>query len=187
MSADLERLVRELCDRQAIRDQLTTYCRAVDRLDRGLLLSVYHADAIDDHGLFVGGPEAFAEWAFSLHAKLQYATQHIITNHSCDLTGDVAHCETYWLFAGMNRQGAPLTIGGGRYVDRFERRAGVWKIAARRCVPEWGGVPGETWMSPEAAAALASGGGIARDRTDLSYHRPLMVEPGRVGYIFEGT
>jgi hypothetical protein len=30
------------------------YSRAIDRLDRELLLSVYHEDAVDDHGVFVG-------------------------------------------------------------------------------------------------------------------------------------
>ena len=38
-------------------DAIHRYCRAVDRADRDLLVSVYHPDAIDDHGLFVGGPD----------------------------------------------------------------------------------------------------------------------------------
>jgi hypothetical protein len=37
-------------------------CRGVDRMDRELLLSAYHSDAVDDHGMFVGGPEAFADY-----------------------------------------------------------------------------------------------------------------------------
>src|SRR5882724_2908499 len=45
--------LRQLLDRQAILDCLHRYTRGVDRLDRQLLLSAYHADAIDDHGLFV--------------------------------------------------------------------------------------------------------------------------------------
>jgi hypothetical protein len=30
------------------------YSRGIDRLDRDMLLSAYHPDAIDDHGMFVG-------------------------------------------------------------------------------------------------------------------------------------
>jgi hypothetical protein len=107
---DAEAMVRALWDRQAIRDCLTTYCRAVDRLDRELLISVYHEDAVDDHGVFVGDREAFADWALGLHARAQHATQHVITNHTCDLDGDVAHAETYWMFASMNKQGSPFTL-----------------------------------------------------------------------------
>jgi ketosteroid isomerase-like protein len=135
MNDELERMVRELHDRQAIRDQINNYCRGVDRMDRSLLLSVYHPDAIDDHGLFVGGPEAFADWAFGYHGTMQSAHQHIVTNHTCELDGDTAHTETYWLFAGVNKDGSPATIGGGRYIDRFEKRNGNWRIAARKGEP----------------------------------------------------
>ena len=183
MDASLETMLRELHDRQAIRDKIYAYCRGVDRQDRALLLSVYHPDAIDDHGLYVGLPEAFADWAFELHGRLQSAHQHIVTNHSCELDGDVAHAETYWLFAAMNRDGT-LNLGGGRYIDRFERRKGEWRIAARKCVPDWGGAPSPSWLSPEAYAALASSGVTARDPSDVSYERPLTVDPGRIGYVY---
>jgi hypothetical protein len=39
--------LRCLLDRQAILDCVHNYCRALDRLDRALLLSVYHPDAIE--------------------------------------------------------------------------------------------------------------------------------------------
>jgi ketosteroid isomerase-like protein len=184
MAKTTEEMIQELHDRQSIHDKLVAYCRAVDRMDRDLLLSVYHPDAIDDHGLFVGGPEAFADWAFALHGHIQSAHQHIITNHTCELDGDVAHTETYWMLAGMNREPQHLTIGGGRYIDRFEKRDGEWRIAARKCVPDWGGIPGPSFLTPEAAAALASSGTVARDRSDASYERPLTIPAERVGYVF---
>ncbi len=185
MKNDLERMVHELNDKQKIREQIYNYCRAVDRMDRELLISVYHPDAIDDHGMFVGGPEDFADWAFSYHTKHQYAHQHIVTNHTCDLEGDTAHTETYWMFAGMNRQGAPLNLGGGRYIDRFEKRDGKWKIAARKCVPDWGGASGESSLSPEEAKAFAGSGVVARNRTDSSYERPLTITIERKGFVFK--
>src|SRR3546814_6144188 len=92
--------------------------------------------------------------------------QHIITNHSCELDGNIAHAETYWLFAALDRNGRNLTIGGGRYVDRMEKRDGEWRIAARKCVPDWGGQPVETQISPEARAMLAQSGTVARDASD---------------------
>jgi ketosteroid isomerase-like protein len=179
---ELEAMVRELHDKQAIRECLANYCRAVDRLDRELLLSCYHEDAMDDHGVFVGDREAFADWALGLHARAQNATQHIITNHTCELDGDAAHTETYWLFASMNRQGAALTLSGGRYIDRFERRNGRWAIALRKVVGDWRGVPGEAWLPPQIAEALNSGARPTRDRTDPSYDRPLTFDASRRGF-----
>jgi hypothetical protein len=179
MTAPLDRL-QELLDRQDILDCVHRYCRAVDRFDRELLLSVYHPDAIDDHGYFVGGREAFADWAFGYHSLYQNATHHVVTNHTCELDGDTAHAETYWLFSGINRDtttGAvvPPTLHFGRYIDRFERRKGKWAIAARACVIEWHGALGELPMPPEAEAAYAATAVGQRNRTDISYQRPLRV------------
>ena len=111
----------------------------------------------------------------------QTTHQHIITNHTCELDGDTAHCETYWLFAGVDRNTGGLSLGGGRYIDRMAKRDGEWRIVARKCVPDWGGAPTESTVSPEARAMLAQSGKVARDATDCSYERPLQIDPVRVG------
>lgn len=178
--SELPRELRVLLDRQAIQDCLVRYCRGMDRLDRELLLSAYHPDAIDDHGMFVGGPEAFADFFLAFHDENQTATQHIITNHHCELEGDTAHCETYWLYAAMNRQGPPLSLCGGRYVDRMERREGRWAIAARKCLVDWHGAPGELGLDPDALAQLGGAGAPRRSRSDASYERPLTVDAERI-------
>lgn len=163
---------REVLDRQAILDCIHRYCRGVDRFDREMVLSVYHADAIDHHGVFVGGPEAFVDWAFSYHAEYQKAHHHMVMNHTCELDGDTAHTETYWIFSGINQQGPP-SIHFGRYVDRFERRNGRWAIATRVCLSEWHAAMVDMPMPAEYLAQLMSGGTGARDRSDVSYERPL--------------
>ena len=181
MEPSVEDMVRELYDRQKIREVVTNYCRGVDRMDRALLLSCYHPDAIDDHGFFVGGPEAFWEWVNHYHNNAQAGHQHIITNHSCDLDGDVAHTETYWMFAGMDAKDYSFSIGGGRYIDRMEKRDGVWRIAARKCVSEWGGVPTQSKVPEEFMLMLRESGVVARDKSDSSYERPLTVPAERIG------
>ena len=181
MEPDIETMVRELYDRQKIRECVTNYCRGVDRMDRELLLSCYHPDAIDDHGFFVGGPEAFWDWVQHYHCNAQATHQHIITNHSCEIDGDTAHAETYWMMAGMDAQDFTLSIGGGRYIDRMEKRGGEWRIAARKCVSEWGGVPQDSKVKPEIMAMLRESGVVARNPSDSSYERPLMVNPDRIG------
>ncbi len=188
MTTPTEPLARlqELLDRQDILDCVHRYCRAVDRFDRELLLSVYHPDAMDDHGFFVGGPEAFADWAFGYHSLYQNLTHHIVTNHTCELAGDTAHAETYWVFSGINKDpqtGAPVppSIHFGRYIDRFERRNGQWKIAARACVIEWHGALGDLPMPAEALAAYAATGVGQRSRDDISYQRPLRITRSPTG------
>jgi len=189
---ELDRAVAELQDRQAIHDCLMTYSRAIDRLDRELLIAVYHPDAVDDHGVFVGGPEEFADWAIAMHTKTHLSHQHCVLNYTVDLDGDVAHTETYYMFVGMNREGRPLAVSGGRYVDRLEKREGRWAIAARVCVRDWAPldeIP-ETLdaaamtvvkgLDDATVARLRSGAQPRRDRSDVSYQRPLEVDPGRL-------
>ena len=172
----------QLLARQAILDCLNRYTRGVDRLDRELLLSAYHADAIDDHGLFVGSPAAFADWALPHHRDYQRVTNHLILNHSCELDGDTAHSETYCLYIGVNKTGT-VDVLGNRYIDRLERRNGVWAIALRICAVEWvSNLPGEADVSApmrQAVNALMANAKTARDKTDISYQRPLALAPGR--------
>lgn len=176
----LEGRLRELVDRQEIHDCIVRYCRGVDRLDAQMLASAYHPDAVDDHGLYVGNPHQFADYFLAFHKKHQKATQHIITNHYCELDGDMAHCETYWLFAGMNRVGPELSLGGGRYIDRMERRDGHWAIAARKCLYDWQGKPGDYSLTPENLERMLGAGPTARDSSDPSYERPLTIDPQRI-------
>jgi hypothetical protein len=161
--------IDELSDRAEILDCMHRYARGMDRLDRALARSAYHDDAVDDHIGYSGGVDGFFDWAFEYHAG-QVRHQHYIGNHSVELSGDVAHAETYYTFIGTERAAdAPLTVFGGRYVDRLERRDGRWAITVRRCLVEWATTPAS--LLPVEGTGL--GGTVARDRTDASYDRPL--------------
>ena len=176
--AQEQQLIEQL-DRVEILDCLTRYARGMDRLDRDLARSAYHDGAIDDHVGFVGGVEEFLDWAFAYHGG-QVRHQHYLTNQSVELDGDQAHVETYYMFIGTEHDpAAPLTVFGGRYVDRFERRHGRWGIAVRICLVEWATDPAS--LLPEGATdMLAAAGTVARDRTDSSYERPLQPRRSRM-------
>ena len=177
MSADTElrAKLREWSDRTEILDCIHRYARGMDRLDRELVRSAYHEGAIDDHAGFVGPVEQFIDWSFAYHAG-QTRHQHYVTNHSVELDGDEAHAETYYLFIGTDRDPAkPLTVTGGRYVDRLARRNGRWGIVARVCLVEWV-TESTSLLGPEALAFLAPIQTVARDRPDTSYERPLVVK-----------
>jgi ketosteroid isomerase-like protein len=125
-----------LLDKREIHEVLMRYCRGIDRCDAELLHSVYHPDATDDHGLFKGKAADFVPWALKSLGRDE-GTSHYIANELIEVEGDVAYCESYF-FAVHRRQNKDGTkadlIFAGRYVDRFERREGRWKIAHRQVV-----------------------------------------------------
>lgn len=164
--------LEHLLDRQDILDCLIRFSRGMDRFDRELFLSAFHSDAVIAAGDFVGGPDALYDWASVLHEQGQSSTHHNLLNHTCEIDGDVAHTETYYLFAARNRDETNW-VAGGRYIDRLERRAGTWKIAVRCNAIEWSG------MIPTMAIPFANvpdlhlNGVPSRSKEDPSYRRPL--------------
>ena len=99
--ADLQYLL----DRLAIEDCVNRYARAVDRHDSEMIASVFHRDAIDNHGHFTGTVPQFVTWVNGLHEERTRAHTHNITCHTCELSGDVAHTQSYVLWALFNRDG----------------------------------------------------------------------------------
>lgn len=165
-----------------ILDCINRIARGVDRLDRDIFRTGYHPDAVLDFGSHIGNPEQHMDFFFELHANMQKAHSHTICNHTCEIDGDTAHTETYFIFASENVQGTPVTIAGGRYVDRFERRDGRWAIAVRKCLTTWNFTP-DSAVSQQIAAAFALVGTNSRDRNDVSYQRPSTVTPERLAAI----
>jgi hypothetical protein len=131
--------VQPLLDRQAIRDVVLRYCRGIDRLDLELVRACYHPDATDDHGTFRGTRDEYVAWVAGVLQRFT-STMHLVGNQLVELAGDVARSETYGV---AYHHGDPPDdrrrnfTTGFRYVDRFERRDGEWRIATRVAVREW--------------------------------------------------
>ena len=168
---ELERLVSE----RAIRQVLLRYCRGVDRMDRDLVRSCYHDDAVDDHGSFRGTVEEYIAWAWRLLARYRM-TSHFVGNMLVEFDdddADIARAETYGIARHRSDDPDPRLnlVIGFRYIDRFERRAvgggGAleWRIASRVCTTEWVETdsPDRHWPIPEG---MLQG---RRDRTDAVY------------------
>ena len=172
LTPDLIAFIREQKDRADILACVHRYTRGVDRHDRELMLSAYWPDAFDEHGVAEGDAAAFVDWAIGWHGEYQTRHQHMITNHTLELDGDNAHGETYYIFWGENRVGPP-TLAFGRYIDRFEKRGGEWRIAHRVCVNEKAGLFMENRLPEEAEKLLYKSGPNRRDKDDISYVRPL--------------
>ena len=150
-----------LADRVAIEDLLYTYCRAIDRLDFELFKSVYHTDATDEHPPFAGLAHDVGERIFKFLPTHFSLTSHTVTHARIDIGGQRAVGEAYFLAQHLLHEDEALLvafsgeeyaqrarasgqagvqhqfIAGGRYIDRFERRGGQWKIADRKVLSEW--------------------------------------------------
>ena len=127
--------IRRLADKDAIRDVLYTYCRALDRMDRTLASTVWHPGATAHYdGIYEGTGEGFLDWVWKSHAAMERHS-HQITNTLIRVDGDRAVSEAYvtvvlWTLPYADGRQREL-VGRGRYIDRFERRDGVWAIAHR--------------------------------------------------------
>lgn len=178
MSAELEQLQRQvqyLMDRQQILDCIALHARGHDRHDVDLLTAAYHPDGIDEHGYAINAGPKYAEWANAIHKAGSALHTHNITTHVCEIDGDVAHCESYVLVLLLNNDEKSARLISGRYIDRLERREGVWKIALRRTTVD-------VLMSGDASILKAPmfieqgyGKGV-RDESDVSYQRPLSLD-----------
>lgn len=172
MADDSGARLQELLDRQDILDCLTRFSRGMDRFDREVFLSAFHQDATVAAGPFVGSPAECYAWAAPMHEAGQVSTHHNLLNVTFDIDGDTAHTETYYLFVGRNRD-ASNWIAGGRYIDRLERRDGVWRIALRTNVVEWSGTVPSMDIPFADVADLGLNGSPSRSSEDISYRRPL--------------
>lgn len=125
-------------DKLECAELVTRLARAIDRCDAPLLASLFHPDATDDHGLFQGTASEFIVWVIPL-LKTMKQTQHVIGQCLIEVDGDTAAGESYFVahhtVAGPD--GDIFSLAAGRYLDRFERRGGVWKISHRHAVYDW--------------------------------------------------
>jgi hypothetical protein len=130
-----ETALTELLDKQAITEQLVSYCRAADRIDLDLLRSVFHEDAPADYGaMFNGTGYGFADFIGQVHQPMQTHSHHL-SNILITLDGDRAASESYVSvrLRSTTAGGVLDTLSFGRYLDRWERRAdSVWRISSRR-------------------------------------------------------
>lgn len=151
---DFEASLRELLERDKIHAALRAYARGVDRQEWNLVRGAYHPDAYDDHGGYKGDLPGLMDWLQRRHANIEQS-MHFLGNCTIDFKSpDVAIAETYCVayqrYGEEARETIRLWLGdvelapgmkvmaelSCRYVDRFERRNGTWRIAHRTVVME---------------------------------------------------
>jgi hypothetical protein len=134
----LEARLRKLIDKDEIADVLARYCRGVDRCDAELIASAFHPDAVDEHSYrILSGTEVGPFLVDRMRATFK-ASLHSMLQSRIEVDGDTASGETYYVAWLLSDQGGKERIdqAEGRYVDRFSRRDGEWRIAHRVVLPE---------------------------------------------------
>jgi hypothetical protein len=171
-----------IADRMQIQDTMYRWCRSVDRLDLEAMRDVFHPEALDHHGAFDGNVDGLVAWIGERHRGIPFS-MHAVSNMLIEFAGpDLALVETYvrttqrypaeaahalsQLTGGKVLDGAMDLLTCSRYVDRFERRVGAWKIRERTLVADWKQVAPVAAHAPQPVRGWASG---QRDQDDFIF------------------
>lgn len=129
--------LQRLIDKDAIRDLVLTYSRAIDRKDVALLRDLYTADGVDHHGdSFSGSAEDYCAFIAKALPFIPYSGHHVC-NHLIAVEGERGWGEVYALALHLipDRQNPGALIEdfmAVRYIDDYRREAdGKWRFAKR--------------------------------------------------------
>jgi SnoaL-like domain len=133
--------VDDLLTRAEIADVLQRYVRGIDRVDLDAVERCFHPDGFDDHNQFQGSPAEFVAW-LSGRLGRHAATTHFLSEPLVRrIDDDLAQSETYCVAHQVSPLGEDerrtVVAEGLRYLDRFERRGGEWRIAHRKVAVDW--------------------------------------------------
>lgn len=129
-----------LLTKQTITETLYLYCRAMDRVDEALTLSIWHPDGTCNYSSTDGVPGMlFRDYlAGSTKARRGFANHsHQIANILIRADGDKAASEAYFTASLQTHPNAGIVtehLWRGRYLDRWSKRAGKWAIDHRQVV-----------------------------------------------------
>lgn len=158
--------------RQALHDLTMTYVTGADRGDAAVMRSAFHPDGRMDTGLADAAIDVYAETMVGRTRSAFRTMFHSITNERYEIAGDRARGEcyvsAYALTAGDDAQ---EIMAGGRYLDRFDRRDGVWKISHRLYVQDWR--TSRPAPMPPAPGGMARGGFFPDDPAHAFWACPI--------------
>ena len=169
----------ELAARDCLWRLVNTYSRACDRRDFTLLRSLYHDDAVEEHGdMFAGSADEYAIWVAEALANWS-ATAHYVANALFEVRGDYAEGEIYKINYHRTLDGTAETVTGSRSLDRYARRGGEWRFLRRSVTLDWAKQRPANSKAHESFAAASPPGRAGPN--DLSYSRLTLFGAGNPG------
>ncbi len=181
--------VEELSDREEIRQVMYKFFRATDRRDQQLARSVFWEDGHCESGDSRWMPSNLSDEFCERFGRDFESTIYYMINMIFKIEGDTAFVETYAIayhllssrpedildvvgptrFAELDLSKRHEWWMGLRYISRFEKRDGAWRIKIHRYISEWtkvepysGNAPGEGYLQFIPLHGL-------RGRDDASY------------------
>ncbi len=134
---DIESRLRNLEDREAIRQILINYGRFLDQRDFESFSLLF----AENDGEWIGGMgKAKGQQAIrrlmegtigTNTAKNSPGNFHLFMNDRIELNGDSASAVTKWIFMVQNAEGRPEPFYLGHYEDELVREKGQWKFLRR--------------------------------------------------------
>lgn len=127
--------IQQLLDKQTITELINKYPRALDRLDRELLMSIGHPEATVQFGptLFPNWT-AYTDWMIKAHEPM-LGNNHRISNVLIEVTGDTAVSECTGTATLLVKQDKGDDYEErwmhSRYLDKWSRRGGKWALDSR--------------------------------------------------------
>lgn len=130
-----ESALQVLLDKDAIRDLVLLYSRAIDRQDIDLLRDLYTDDATDTHGdSFDGSALDYCRFIDGAFPYMPYSGHHVC-NHLIAVDGDTASGEVYalaWHLIPSGEGGHEEDFMAVRYIDNYRRcEDGKWRFSKR--------------------------------------------------------
>ena len=177
--------MQALIDKDAIRDLVLCYSRAVDRQDFSFLRTLYTPDAVEDNhgGLYKGSAEGYVDWLMTVMPRLGITT-HGVQNHlivlDSDRTGQgEVYMTAYHRLPADEGSGWIDLIHGMRYLDHYAKLDGKWLFARRSVSIDWQQRSPCMWNTnhPDIAGSLFG----THDAADPSYavlEHPLFARHG---------
>jgi len=141
--------LRELEDKEAIRQIFTDYARYLDsgNLEGYAGLFASNGSLRASLGEAVG-PQAILEllskYREAYKGKNFPRSRHIVNNHDIELDGDKAKAVVAWFYLTLDPDGVPMILQGGHYIDELVREDGVWKLVSHDIDRFFGRAPFET-------------------------------------------
>jgi ketosteroid isomerase-like protein len=155
--------LREIEDREKIRELCASYCFLVDdgSFDE-LVDTCFTADAccdfrsVDDSTapLVAKGHEEIRAFFKNAVTALLRDMHHTVHNHRITVDGDIASGECYFELTAIDATNDDPVVGAGRYLDRYRRVDDGWRFEERKAQLSYISPLAEGWAKRRFLASL---------------------------------
>lgn len=138
----VEDRLRVVEDKEAIRDLLLAYGRALDSRDTKAYSDLFAEDGEWSGGVGQSRTRAGIKkmlddlFANSTGSGRFPKAHHVMANMVIEVDGDTATANSRWMWVAGDADGGPNLLRAGYYEDALIREDGSWKFKSRRAVNE---------------------------------------------------